>query len=174
MRFHRMTVLAAALSAAPAFAQEAPQARVDVEGLGEVYFAFDSARVTDEFGDELDAMAERARQHEGKIVLDGHADPRGTNPYNVGLALRRAESVRDELVERGVPNEKILIVTYGEDGLRRQSYRLDRRVSVWATEAPLYAIIDRSLVRGTAVLWDEPVTAAEIDGPRATDEVAIR
>jgi peptidoglycan-associated lipoprotein len=48
------------------------------------------------------------------IMIAGHADPRGTAVYNLGLAQRRAASLRNELVARGVRPERIVLATYGE------------------------------------------------------------
>jgi outer membrane protein OmpA-like peptidoglycan-associated protein len=160
----------AATIAAPAAADvERPD---KIEGLGEVFFEFDSARLEAQSA-ALDHMAERAKACPTmKIVLDGHADPRGTEPYNVALAARRTDSVRSKLVARGVDPDRIVIVTYGEDGLQRSTYAMDRRVTVWGTTLPLYTIVDESLERGTAVMWDEPVTETALRPPRST-QVAI-
>jgi peptidoglycan-associated lipoprotein len=166
--------LVAAIVTPQAATQREPE-RLSGQGIGEVFFAFDSARLPEGASDELARMAEVAKQNpRAKIVVDGHADPRGTGPYNVGLALRRAQTVQRELISRGVDADRVLLVTYGEDGLRRSSFKFDRRATVWATEEPLHAVVDGSLVRGTAILWDEPVTAAEIDGPPQTDIVVTR
>lgn len=48
------------------------------------------------------------------ILIAGHADPRGSAAYNLALAQRRAASLRNELVARGVRPERIVVATYGE------------------------------------------------------------
>jgi peptidoglycan-associated lipoprotein len=161
----------AAAIAAPAAAGPGVE-RDPIEGLGEVFFEFDSARLELQSA-ELDHMAERAKACPNMtIVLDGHADPRGTEPYNVALAARRTDAVRQKLVARGVEADRIVTVTYGEDGLQRSTYAMDRRVTVWGTSLPLYAIVDESLERATAVMWDEPVTETALRPPTPT-QVAI-
>ena len=95
-------------------------------------------------------------------------------PAVVRLSVRRAESVRSELVAMGVDADRIVLAIYGEDALKRTTHALDRRVTVWTTQDPLHAIVDHSLVRGTAVLWGEPVTYAELHPARVPPEVAIR
>jgi outer membrane protein OmpA-like peptidoglycan-associated protein len=135
--------------------------------LAELLFEFDSARLPAGSSQQLAGFARWARNHPGKIVIDGNADSTGPSAYNVGLSLRRAQAVRAQLVRLGVDHDRIFVVGYGEDGLRRTTDALDRRVNVWTSQEPLYAIIDRALVRGTAVVWDQPVTSAEVDGPRA-------
>jgi outer membrane protein OmpA-like peptidoglycan-associated protein len=49
-----------------------------------------------------------------EIVIEGYADARGTKLYNAGLARRRAEALRRELVSRGIDRSRIAIVSYGE------------------------------------------------------------
>lgn len=83
------------------------------------------------------------------VVLDGHADERGTKEYNVALAGRRAETVKKFLVENGFDPQKITINAYGEDypvkkGHNESSWWYNRRVdiSVWETNPETWA--DRS------------------------------
>jgi len=138
--------------------------------VAEVFFAFDSARLPPLLPD-LGLLTVVTWSHEhptGTIVLDGNTDPIGTATYNIRLAARRAESVRDKLISMGVEPEQVVIAIYGEYGLQRTTYELDRRVTVWTTHDPLYAIIDSSLVRGKAVLWTRPVTYAELHPTAST------
>src|SRR5262249_45885940 len=105
--------------------------------LGEVKFRFDSAALPADAPQRLDDAVRFATAHPGhRIVLDAHCDPIGTSPYNVGLAIRRAESVRTQLVARGVPADQIVFAIYGEDGARRASYAEDRRGGPWAARGP--------------------------------------
>lgn len=164
MRIEWMVCAAAALAAAPASADSEGGG---YEKLGEVFFGFDSARV--EGTAALDRIVQWTEENPAMtIVLDGFADPRGGSPYNVALAARRADGVRSRLVARGVDADRIVIVTFGEDGDRRATYRLDRRVTAWGTAEPLYAIIERSIGTGTAtaVLWNKPVEATAMQVPR--------
>jgi len=50
-----------------------------------------------------------------KIMVEGHADSRGTNEYNLALGERRADAVRDYLVSLGLANDRITIVSKGEE-----------------------------------------------------------
>jgi peptidoglycan-associated lipoprotein len=52
-----------------------------------------------------------------KIRVDGCADPRGTNEYNFGLGLRRADTIRAFLVSQGIAVERIEVVAVGETQL---------------------------------------------------------
>lgn len=135
--------------------------------LAEVYFDFDSSNIRD---DAAHTLAKTADQLMGssdlKVFLGGFADPRGTAPYNVGLSIRRAEAVRDYLTTLGVPEDRILLGIYGEDGPRRETFALERRVSIGLTGAPLYEVVRETLAAGTAIVWSQPVTQAELEGPR--------
>ena len=50
-----------------------------------------------------------------KVMVEGHADSRGTNEYNLALGERRADSVRDYLVSLGIPADRVTIVSKGEE-----------------------------------------------------------
>lgn len=142
--------------------------------LAEVKFRFDSAALPANAPQLLDGAVRFAAAHPGhRIVLDAHCDPVGTSPYNVGLAVRRAESVRAKLVARGVPADQIVLAIYGEDGVRRASYADDRRVTLWPTRQPLAAVVDHTLAaKGTAVTWNKPLTTAQLEA--APQPVASR
>jgi len=142
--------------------------------LGEVKFRFDSAALPANAPQLLDGAVRFAAAHPGhRIVLDAHCDPVGTSPYNVGLAVRRAESVRAKLVARGVPADQIVLAIYGEDGARRATYADDRRVTLWPTREPLAQVIDHTLGgKGTAVTWNKPLTTAQLEA--APQPVASR
>jgi outer membrane protein OmpA-like peptidoglycan-associated protein len=141
--------------------------------LGELHFRFDSATLTADAPEALDPVVAYASANPGaKIVLDAHTDPIGASDYNVKLAIRRAESVRERLAQMGVPDDRIVLAIYGEDGDRRGRHADDRRVTIWSTPEPLAAVIDRTFAEnGNAVTWQQPQTVAQIEG---TTEVATR
>ena len=139
------------------------------EPTAEVFFEFDSARMPEGTSEQLAQFVDYAAAHpHAKIMVDGNTDSVGEPAYNVGLSLRRAQTIQSQLKLMGVDGDRIILVSYGEDGLRRTTDALDRRVNVWTTEDPLYAVIDRVLPTATSVTWDEPVFAAEIEGPKPT------
>lgn len=143
----------------------------------DVYFDFDSTRLDASDQAELAKVIDEVQTLQGtKVILDAHADVRGTSPYNVGLSIRRAEAIRDHLTAHGVDKDRIIMAAYGEDGPRRNSFALDRRVTVSTSAEPLYTIIDRSGPFVTSVVWNEPVTYAEIEGPlgRKIEQTARR
>ena len=50
-----------------------------------------------------------------RVTIEGHADSRGTNEYNLGLGDRRANAVRDYLASLGIAADRMLGVTRGEE-----------------------------------------------------------
>lgn len=48
------------------------------------------------------------------VVVEGHADPRGTDEYNQALGMKRSETVINELVELGIDPARLSAVSYGE------------------------------------------------------------
>lgn len=134
--------------------------------LGEVTFRFDSAALRAEAPAVLDKVAAFAAANpDAKIVLDAYTCPIGASDYNVGLAIRRAESVRAQLKATGVKDDQIVFAIYAEDGERRATYPEDRRVTLWATHQPLATVITRTFAgNGAAVTWQRPLTVAQIEG----------
>ena len=82
----------------------------------------------------LAELAEALRASPGLgLVLEGHADERGTAEYNLALGERRAQAVRDFLVAAGVEARRITTVSYGEErpldpGHDEVAWALNRRV----------------------------------------------
>jgi peptidoglycan-associated lipoprotein len=133
--------------------------------LGEVNFEFDSAALAANAPDLLADVVSYAGAHPSDwIVLDAHCDPIGTSPYNVGLAIRRAESVRHQLETMGVSNDRLVFAIYGKDGERRARYADDRRVTLWTTRQSLAVLITHTFDKaGTAVSWRRPMTMQQIE-----------
>ncbi len=132
----------------------------------EVLFSFDSSDLDEASQNELSTVAEQARDTSGtRLIVDAHADERGTGPYNVALTIRRAVAVKDFLTSKGVDADRIVFAAYGEDGARKASFAQDRRATVTLTAEPMWAIIDASFPGATTVVWNEPLTLAEIEGP---------
>lgn len=78
-----------------------------------VYFDFDSARVRPSEVGKLEAVASGAKGQ--SIVIEGHADERGTPEYNRALAERRALACREELIRLGVPANSLSTISFGEE-----------------------------------------------------------
>lgn len=99
------------------------------ERLEDVFFAFDSSRLTYEMREVLARDARVLLDNPGvHVILEGHCDERGTNEYNLALGERRARSVRDYLAQSGVAVERMRIVSYGEE----QPFALGHDEAAWA------------------------------------------
>ena len=73
-------------------------------------------RYVDLYGRILDTNAAWLKSNPNHLVLiEGHADERGTNEYNLALGERRAKSTMNYLVSQGVQANRITIISYGEE-----------------------------------------------------------
>jgi peptidoglycan-associated lipoprotein len=84
--------------------------------LDDINFEYDKADLTDRARAGLQKNAGwLGKWTSTKILIEGHADSRGTNEYNLALGERRAAAVRDYLVTLGVPAARMSIVSKGEE-----------------------------------------------------------
>jgi len=101
-----------------------------------VYFDFDSNTVGDDYVELVKHHGKYLSFNAGASVrLEGHADERGTREYNVALAEKRAQAVKQLMLYEGAGNDQISIVSYGEEkpvafGHDDESMSLNRRVEV--------------------------------------------
>jgi len=100
----------------------------------DVYFDFKSVRLR---ADGVRTLQERAaamdRTSTWGVLVQGFADSQGPAEYNRTLALKRAEAVKQFLVELGVPETSVKVATVGSDGAlcdeaTRECQQLNRRV----------------------------------------------
>jgi len=106
----------ATLTEEQVFASMTLQQLNEQKPLADVFFVYDSADLSDASRASLQKNSEWLRRWVSTtITIEGHADSRGTNEYNLALAERRAGSVRDYLVSLGVPVTRISIVSKGEE-----------------------------------------------------------
>ena len=81
-----------------------------------VYFDLDSYQVSPDAYPRLNAQAQWLQRYPQVMVrIEGNADERGTREYNLALAARRAESIRNYLVERGVSAGRIDTISFGKE-----------------------------------------------------------
>ena len=81
-----------------------------------IYFGFDNAKIQSKYAELLQAHAEFLVQNPSvKVLIEGHADERGTPEYNIALGERRAQAVANYLQALGVQADQISIVSYGEE-----------------------------------------------------------
>ena len=81
-----------------------------------VLFSIDQSDIDQPGKDILLAQVEWLKiNSDYKIVIEGHADERGTRDYNLALAARRANSAREFLVSRGIESSRIRTVSFGKE-----------------------------------------------------------
>ena len=81
-----------------------------------IYFDFDVSNVNDQYSAILDAHAKFLNTNSNvKVLIEGHADERGTPEYNIALGERRAKSVVTYLENMGVATSQLTVVSYGEE-----------------------------------------------------------
>jgi peptidoglycan-associated lipoprotein len=84
--------------------------------LADVFFDYDATDLTEEGRASLQKNLQWLnRWTSTKIMIEGHADSRGTNEYNLALAERRADAVRDYLASLGLAADRMTIVSKGEE-----------------------------------------------------------
>jgi len=98
-----------------------------------VFFEFDKSRLTAEAEKTVTRLAAWLKQHpDTSLMVEGHADERGTREYNIALGARRANSVKDFLVVLGVDPNRLQTVSFGEErpavlGSNEQAWAQNRR-----------------------------------------------
>ncbi|CAH9061088.1 Peptidoglycan-associated lipoprotein [Pseudoalteromonas haloplanktis] len=81
-----------------------------------IYFDFDKATVESKYADLLRAHAEfLVKNPSVKVLIEGHADERGTPEYNIALGEHRGQAVEKYLQSLGVSASQMSVVSYGEE-----------------------------------------------------------
>jgi OOP family OmpA-OmpF porin len=93
-------------------------ARSRIVGLNvdSVLFGFDQATVRSDFVDEIDALGAFLQKNPNAyVLLEGYTDSTGPEEYNLGLSLRRAESISNYLMDNfNITSERVVVNYYGE------------------------------------------------------------
>jgi len=101
----------------------------------DIYFEYDQATLTSRAKDILTEVGTiLKRESRFTVLTEGHTDERGTENYNLGLGMRRAESVVKFLTNYGVASSRLTKVSYGEEqpkvaGNTEEAYSQNRRAA---------------------------------------------
>ena len=101
----------------------------------QVFFAFDSAEISEDAADHLDAQAYFMKTHpEITVTLQGRCDERGTTEYNLALGAFRAGNAAHMMTYYGIEPERIKTVSFGKEnpiypGTGEKIWALNRNVT---------------------------------------------
>lgn len=104
-----------------------------------LYFEYDSAHVRRAGEADLTELADclqRSPLAERQIEVIGHADARGTEPYNEDLGMRRATAVTEELMTAGLERTRVRARSMGEQKADPPDHWDDRRVVIRLVDEP--------------------------------------
>lgn len=81
-----------------------------------IYFDYDRSDIRSDQISRLNSDATWLKEHrDAKFTIEGHCDERGSEEYNLGLGDRRANRVKEYLIQQGVDASRISIISYGEE-----------------------------------------------------------
>ncbi|MCH1568029.1 MAG: peptidoglycan-associated lipoprotein Pal [Alphaproteobacteria bacterium] len=88
-----------------------------VQNVGDrVFFQTDQSNLDGSARATLRNQAEWLAQNASvSLIIEGHADERGTRDYNLALGARRANAVRDYLISEGVNGSRLQTISYGKE-----------------------------------------------------------
>src|SRR5271154_4437456 len=106
-----------------------------------VFFETDSSELTEQARATLDKQAQWLNNYNRySFTIEGHADERGTREYNIALGARRAETVRQYLVSRGLPAQRMRTISYGKE----RPVALCNDISCWSQNRRAVTVLDQS------------------------------
>ncbi len=107
--------------------------------LGDIFFDFDRFALRGDARATLEANANHLKEQDGwSLTIEGHCDERGTEAYNLVLGERRADAVRQYLVDLGVPESKIRITSFG----KTRPFCFDHNDECWQENRRAHFVIE--------------------------------
>lgn len=120
---------------APASAPDAP-----IVVLGDVNFDFDKATLKPSADEKIDKAVAHVNKMSGEqFELKGYTDSIGSDAYNLKLSKRRADAVRNAMIKKGAPADRITATGYGEaspaaSNSTKEGRAQNRRVELWGAK----------------------------------------
>ena len=106
-----------------------------------VFFDTDSSELSDPARATLDKQAQwLSNYNRYAFTIEGHADERGTRENNIALGARRAETVREYLVSRGVSGQRMRTISYGKE----RPVVVCNDISCWSQNRRAVTVLDQS------------------------------
>jgi peptidoglycan-associated lipoprotein len=131
LRGARLAALLVAALAISACAKQGEDAQANAAGMAtpgsqqdfvvnvgdRVFFETDSTELTPQSRATLDKQAQWLANYSqyNQFTIEGHADERGTREYNIALGARRAQTVRDYLISRGIQAQRMRTISFGKE-----------------------------------------------------------
>jgi len=114
------------------------QYNTSANGFRSLYFAFGKYSISSDMQAVLNQNVQVAKNTSQKIKIEGNCDEFGTDEYNYALGLKRAKAIKDALSSQGIPQNKMVIISYGEsnpactqptDSCYQRNRRVDLRLA---------------------------------------------
>ncbi len=106
-----------------------------------MFFETDSSELTEQARATLDKQAQwLSNYNRYAFTIEGHADERGTREYNIALGARRAQTVREYLVSRGIAAARMRTISYGKE----RPVAVCDDISCWSQNRRAVTVLDQS------------------------------
>ena len=121
---------------APTGPKPGTQEDLEVNVGDRVFFDFDKSNLSADARTAVERWAAWLKTYPAnRVVIEGHADERGTREYNLALGERRADSARDYLVSLGIDPNRVKIVSFGKErpavvGSNERAWAQNRRAVI--------------------------------------------
>lgn len=107
--------------------------QINSSSLKNIFFKFDRYEVQADMFDRINEIANILKATNAKVIVEGNTDSFGSDEYNFALGKKRADSVKNALVSRGVDSRNISTLTFGESKpvcvqQTQECYQANRRV----------------------------------------------
>lgn len=143
------------------------------------FFDFDKSDIRPDSRPVLDEAASILRENkEVTISVEGHTDAMGSDEYNQGLSVRRAEAVFRYMVNRGVAPERMEVFGYGEsrpvaDNDTESGRAQNRRVELHVVNQPAPQVVEPAAAPPAAVeAAEEPLDDEDVVDTGDDDEAS--
>lgn len=105
------------------------------DGFQSIYFGFGDYGISSSMENHITTNTNVVNSANSTIKIEGNCDEFGTDEYNYALGLKRAKAVKDSIASQGVPESKMVIISYGESNPTCSSptdscYEKNRRVDL--------------------------------------------
>ena len=101
---------------AEALNKQAEASEEVIEVSDKVYFDLDNSGLSNDAKKILDNQVSWLRSDTSiKVVIEGNCDERGAREYNIALGAKRANSVKNYLVQNGIVTSRVRVVSYGKE-----------------------------------------------------------